>query len=163
MGLSAEEIFNRAETMKANARWNEMTNLYKQAADMGHAESQYNIANLYIVGGKGHSYASRIMYEAHRYYYLAAKQGHAQALDFMNKFTMAWYREADKKKVWKNMRIYTLRSATLGHVQSMRLAAALLYDGKDGPVDQEQAKYWFEKAVSHGDQQSAKLLKELFK
>lgn len=138
-GLDYKQGRNGSERSNAKAaQW------LKRAADSGHADAQYQLAELYRGGLSGQDDSSA----AEKYFTLAAMQEHAEAQMALAEL----YRGRDSE-----MYVYWMqRSAELGNAQAQLLLAHAYGRGEVvTPPQYATAFYWYNKAASNGNENAA--------
>jgi TPR repeat protein len=127
---------------------------YVRGAELGDAEAQNNLGNMYYVGqGVEQDYA-----EALRLYELAAEQGYASAqtkLGYM--YSEGLGVEQDYAEA---LRLYKL-AAEQGNATAQNNLAVMYVDGNGVEQDLEKAKMWYEVAVKNGDETAKSNLSNL--
>ncbi|TDH38197.1 hypothetical protein E2A64_03490 [Pseudohoeflea suaedae] len=127
---------------------------YERAADLGHAPSQYRLANFYEKG----SGVPRDLDAAKKWYQLAAEQGNASAMHNL----AVLYATAGAAPDFDSAANWFEKAADLG-VRDSQVNLAILYARGDGVTrDLEQSYKWFAIAASEGDKDAASKRDEVF-
>jgi len=120
---------------------------YQRAADLGHAPSQYRLANFYEKG----SGVTRDLDAAKKWYQLAAEQGNASAMHNL----AVLYATAGSVPDFDSSAQWFVKAAELG-VRDSQVNLAILYARGDGlDRDLEQSYKWFAIAANEGDKDAA--------
>ncbi|WP_422372585.1 peptidoglycan-binding protein [Hoeflea sp.] len=127
---------------------------YQRAADLGHAPSQYRIANLYEKG----SGVERDLAAAKKWYQMAAEQGNASAMHNL----AVLYATSGPAPDYTNAAEWFERAAEIG-VRDSQVNLAILYARGDGvPRDLVQSYKWFAIAANEGDKDAGVKRDEVF-
>ena len=127
---------------------------YQRAADLGHAPSQYRLANFYEKG----SGVARNLDTAKKWYQLAAEQGNASAMHNL----AVLYATAGAAPDFDSAARWFEKAAELG-VRDSQVNLAILYARGDGVTrDLEQSYKWFAIAANEGDKDAAAKRDEVF-
>lgn len=134
--------------LKTAASW------YQRAADLGHAPSQYRVANFYEKG----SGLERDLDAAKKWYQMAAEQGNASAMHNL----AVLYATAGAVPDFGNAAEWFGRAADVG-VRDSQVNLAILYARGDGVTrDLEKSYKWFAIAANEGDKDAAVKRDEVF-
>jgi len=127
---------------------------YQRAADLGHAPSQYRLANFYEKG----SGVERDIDKAKTWYQLAAEQGNASAMHNL----AVLYATAGAAPDYPSAAAWFAKAANLG-VRDSQVNLAILYARGDGVTrDLEQSYKWFAIAANDGDKDAATKRDEVY-
>lgn len=127
---------------------------YQRAADLGHAPSQYRLANLYEKG----SGVERDLTIAKKWYQMAAEQGNASAMHNL----AVLYATAGPAPDFANAAEWFERGAEIG-VRDSQVNLAILYARGDGVArDLVQSYKWFAIAANDGDKDAGIKRDEVF-
>ena len=127
---------------------------YQRAADLGHAPSQYRLANFYEKG----SGVPRDLDAAKKWYQLAAEQGNASAMHNL----AVLYATAGAAPDFDSAAKWFEKAAELG-VRDSQVNLAILYARGDGVTrNLEQSYKWFAIAANEGDKDAASKRDEVF-
>ncbi|MBW3097459.1 peptidoglycan-binding protein [Pseudohoeflea coraliihabitans] len=127
---------------------------YQRAADLGHAPSQYRLANFFEKG----SGLKRDVSAAKKWYQLAAEQGNASAMHNL----AVLYATAGAAPDFESAARWFERAAALG-VRDSQVNLAILYARGDGVArDLESSYKWFAVAAAEGDSDAAAKRDEVF-
>ena len=135
-------------------RNDEARSLLSLAIDAGFSPAKFFLAEVYDKGQLG---LEKDYQSAFKWYYMAAKDGQAEAMAAVAYYfnrglhgvqddtaALHWYHEAAKA----------------GHVESMTAYGWMLAVGKGGTVDLAEANHYFQKAARKGDRQAGRFLQE---
>lgn len=127
---------------------------YQRAADLGHAPSQYRLANLYEKG----SGVERDLSIAKKWYQMAAELGNASAMHNL----AVLYATAGPAPDFTNAAEWFERGAEIG-VRDSQVNLAILYARGDGVTrDLVQSYKWFAIAANDGDKDAGVKRDEVF-
>jgi len=127
---------------------------YQRAADLGHAPSQYRLANFYEKG----SGVPRDLDAAKKWYQLAAEQGNASAMHNL----AVLYATAGAAPDFESAARWFEKAAELG-VRDSQVNLAILYARGDGVTRNLEESYkWFAIAANEGDKDAASKRDEVF-
>lgn len=127
---------------------------YQRAADLGHAPSQYRLANFYEKG----SGVERDLDKAKTWYQLAAEQGNASAMHNL----AVLYATAGAAPDYASASTWFEKAANHG-VRDSQVNLAILYARGDGVArDLEQSYKWFAIAANDGDKDAAAKRDEVY-
>jgi localization factor PodJL len=127
---------------------------YQRAADLGHAPSQYRLANFYEKG----SGVARNLDTAKKWYQLAAEQGNASAMHNL----AVLYATAGAAPDFDSAARWFESAAELG-VRDSQVNLAILYARGDGVTRNLEESYkWFAIAANEGDKDAAAKRDEVF-
>lgn len=144
---SGMDAFRHKDYQRAFREW-------KQAADAGQAEAQFDIGVLYAQGLG----VARDLTEAARWYQRAADQGNLEAEFALGQmYSRGWGVPRDEQDA---MRWFELASNGLDSDGPPTGWATL--DGYGVPQDQTQAAYWYQKAAEKGHAEAAYNLAGLY-
>lgn len=114
-----------------------------RAAELGHAEAQFNVGLLYH---KGEGTAFDVV-EALRWYHRAASQGHADAYYQMGSlYSRGEGVPRDRAKAFA----FFHEAATRGHVEAQFHLGIIYDEGRGVRVDVDTAEVWYRKAADQG-------------
>lgn len=135
----------------------EARSLLSMAIDAGYSPAKFYLAEVYDKGQLG---LEKDYQSAFKWYYMAAKDGQAEAMAAVAYYfnrglhgvqddtaSLHWYHEAAKA----------------GHVESMTAYGWMLAVGKGGTVDLAEADHYFRKAARKGDKQAVRFMQEFLK
>lgn len=128
---------------------------YKQAAELGHASSQYLLGEMYEQA-KG---TKRNMRQAANWYAQAAKQGHVMAqatLGFMYSKGSGVNQDYSLAVIWYQ------KAAEQGHVNAQYNLGYLYSLGQSVSKNYQQAAYWYKKSALQGDSDAQNGLGKLY-
>lgn len=127
---------------------------YQRAADLGHAPSQYRLAN-FLEKGSG---VERDLDKAKTWYQLAAEQGNASAMHNL----AVLYATAGAAPDYTSASTWFEKAANHG-VRDSQVNLAILYARGDGVArDLEQSYKWFAIAANDGDKDAAAKRDEVY-
>lgn len=127
---------------------------YQRAADLGHAPSQYRLANFFEKG----SGVERDLDKAKTWYQLAAEQGNASAMHNL----AVLYATAGAAPDYASASTWFEKAANHG-VRDSQVNLAILYARGDGVArDLEQSYKWFAIAANDGDKDAAAKRDEVY-
>ncbi len=127
---------------------------YQRAADLGHAPSQYRLANFHEKG----SGLNRDIAAAKKWYQLAAEQGNASAMHNL----AVLYATAGPAPDYESAATWFTSGADVG-VRDSQVNLAILYARGDGVTrDLVQSYKWFAVAANDGDKDAATKRDEVF-
>lgn len=134
--ILGDQYYNNKDFLPA-AQW------YRQAAELGYALGQYNLAMMYRKG-KGIEADDN---QAAHWYRQAAEQGHAWA-----QHNLAWmYKNGNGVEQDNIQALYWFRQAAqLGHAWSQSNLGRMYKTGQGIERNDSQAVYWFRKAAQQG-------------
>ncbi|MBD5355432.1 MAG: SEL1-like repeat protein [Bacteroides sp.] len=147
--VDISQLMFKAKEEEDNGNYSAAANWYRQAADNGNAEAQYQLGNMYFEG-KGVSKYQEVALDL---YYKSAEQGNINAIkkigdmyydgigvDKNSPAAAEWYRVAAEK----------------GHADAQYYLGNMYYDGDGIDKNMEEALKWYRKSAEqeHSDAQN---------
>lgn len=151
--MDSKKALQFAERYNSELKYVEARIYYEIAAQAGHAQAQYRLAELYAEGRGG----PEDIEKSERYYILAANQGHVNAqFDLAHRysdiFAIFGKRYSDARKYFQ------MAADDQGYNGISRTAqnrlAAMCNDGEGGPRDVVMARKYYRLAADQGDTDS---------
>jgi len=128
-------------------KYEEEINLWKELAEQGNSDAQYNLAQIYRNGGdvlKGDE-------KSVKWYRKAAEQGNSDA---QYNLGVMYDKGTGVLKDYKQAYKWYRKAAEQSHVDAQYNLALMYLEGEGVIKDMTKAKYWTEKAIKQGDEQA---------
>ena len=153
MSGSAEELFQKGNTLYGQKNYQEAIVWLRKAADLGHAKAEFKLGYCYKVGqGVTQDY-----YEAVKWYKKSAEQGYSAA-----QFNLGVC-YADGQGVpqdYSEAAKWYRKAAEQGMAGAQNNLGWCYYNGKGVTQNKQEAKRWLLKAAEQGNQKAKNLLKK---
>lgn len=142
--IRADETFQLAKRQQEMGHYRSAFDLFRQAADYGHVEADFELALIYT--GEGYL---RNMELARTHLEKAAAAGHQEAAFRLGKAFR--HGELGLERDIAKARDYFETAAEAGHVEAQTQLGHVYNRGEGVEPDQEKAFHWFLKAAEQGD------------
>lgn len=148
------DLYHKARKNDKEGKKSEAFQLYKEAAEMGDADSQFSVGDAYEEG-EG---VEKNMSEAIRWYDMAAKQG-----DYLSQFALGtnYYSGDGIAKNPAESINWGLKSANQGFKGAQYFIGMMYQNGEGVAKDKDEAMLWFMKAAGQGHVKAKAALEKL--
>jgi hypothetical protein len=148
------DLYHKARKNEKEGKKTEAFQFYKEAAEMGDADSQFSVGDAYEEG-EG---VEKNLPEAIRWYDMAAKQG-----DYLSQFALGtnyYFGDGIAKNPAESIK-WGLKSANQGFKGAQYFIGMMYQNGEGVAKDKDEAMLWFMKAAGQGHVKAKAALERL--
>ena len=142
------DLYDKGMNLLDKGRHQKAVACLNEAGELGYAEAQFILGNMYYGDGKDDLIVKQDHVNAAQWYLKAAEQGHMESQKAMG---LLYYNGDGVKQDFTKAAYWLEKAAEQGDADSQNSIGEMYRQGEGVEQDSDRAIYWYEAAIENGD------------